>query len=159
MFCTGKCNGLFHRYCPGVFVLLLEEMKTTSATATAPIPGTERVQFLCLISTQKAQKEEVHELKSIIAAMKLKMQCAKAEQAMCKSCLHLWLLVATLVSLRRLLLLQHQQDQHRDLGIIMSNNLSWNAHYSPMPTKCFIYCDMFLAQIIVLRIKELFMYH
>ncbi len=68
LFCTGKCNGPIHRYCLGVFVLLLEEMKTTSATATAPIPGTKRVQFLCLVSTQQAQKEEVHELKSIIAA-------------------------------------------------------------------------------------------
>ena len=73
LFCTGKCNGPIHRYCAGVSVLQFEEMKVTSATATAPTPGSKRVPFLCLVCTQHAHKEEVHELKSIIAAMKFKM--------------------------------------------------------------------------------------
>ena len=73
LFCTGKCNAPIHRYCAGVSVLQFEEMKATSATATAPTPGSERVPFLCLVCTQHAHKEEVHELKSIIAAMKFKM--------------------------------------------------------------------------------------
>ena len=41
LFCTGKCNGPIHRYCAGVSVLQFEEMKATSATATAPTPASE----------------------------------------------------------------------------------------------------------------------
>ena len=49
-------------------------------------------------------------------------------------------------------------DTHRDLGIIMSNNLSWTAHYQHILSKsykCYISFGVFLAMHTVLRPKGL----
>ena len=64
LFCTGKCNGPIHRYCAGISLPLFESLKTQDNSSN------ERIPFLCLACTQHAHRDEVCELKSIIATLK-----------------------------------------------------------------------------------------
>ena len=68
LFCSGKCNGPIHRYCAGISLPQFESLKSDLKNAT------DRVSFLCLACTQQAYREEVCELRSTVAALKMQIQ-------------------------------------------------------------------------------------
>ena len=67
LFCTGKCSGPIHRYCAGISVAQFEELKAEGKAQSA----VDHLSFLCLTCTQQEHKREV---KSTIAALKLKLK-------------------------------------------------------------------------------------
>ena len=79
LFCTGRCQGLIHRYCAGVseaqFHALNEQSRPQGEQSTQSTQTTTSTKsFLCLVCTKQVHKDEIGELKNIVCTLKAEVQ-------------------------------------------------------------------------------------
>ena len=79
LFCTGRCQGLIHRYCAGIleaqFHALNEQSRPQGEQSTQSTQTTTSTKsFMCLVCTKQVHKDEIEELKNMVCMLKVKIQ-------------------------------------------------------------------------------------